>query len=97
MWLDPWWVTARNEGSHGSPREPGVPPAGDRDRTDGSRNPTIMTPMSTDLSPEAQKPGNLSVISRLICRGPGLHPTFFWLSATLLLPMGAPKPAPGAS
>ena len=31
----------------------------DRDRPDGSGNPTIVTPMSTDLSPEAQKRGNL--------------------------------------
>ena len=50
MWLDPWWVTARNEEDHGS---------WDRDRPDGSGNPTIITPMSTDLSPEAQKRGNL--------------------------------------
>ena len=50
MWLDPWWVIARNEGGHGS---------WDRDRPDGSGNPTIITPMSTDLSPEAQKRGNL--------------------------------------
>lgn len=81
-------VTARNEGGQGSR---------DRDRTDGSGNPIIITPMSTDLSPEAQKLGDLSVISRLICKGPGLQPTFFWLSTTLLLPMGPPKPARGAS